>query len=93
MKIHTLLKRLTFVFAMLLSGCTHLPGGPGWTTLIDGSQGLENWNVLGDANWRSENGAVLADKGSAGFLVSKATYKDFVIHVLYQDKKYQQHEH
>jgi len=80
MKTHTSLKRLAFVFAMLLAGCAHLPGGPGWTTLIDGAQGLENWNVLGDANWRSEDGAVVADKGSAGFLVSKTTYKDFVIH-------------
>jgi Domain of Unknown Function (DUF1080) len=80
MDTHTLLKRLAFAFALLLAGCAHSPGGTGWTTLIDGAKGLENWNVLGDANWRSEDGAVVADKGSAGFLVSKTSYKDFVIH-------------
>ena len=65
---------------MSLAGCASSPGGPGWTTLIEGAQGLENWNVLGDANWRSQDGAVVADKGSAGFLVSKAAYKDFTIY-------------
>jgi Domain of Unknown Function (DUF1080) len=49
----------------------------GWTTLIDGTKGLENWNRVGDANWRAEDGAIVADKGKGGFLVSKSSYKDF----------------
>jgi hypothetical protein len=80
MNIFTSLKRFAFVAAVLLSGCAQMPGGQGWTTLIDGTKGLENWNMLGDANWRSEDGAIVADKGSAGFLVSKEAYKDFVIY-------------
>src|SRR5262245_62403733 len=51
----------------------------GWTTLIDGTTGLDNWNRVGDANWRAEDGAIVADKGKGGFLVSKNSYKDFQI--------------
>jgi hypothetical protein len=48
-----------------------------WTTLIDGAGGLENWDRVGDANWRAEDGAIVADRG--GFLLSKTSYKDFQI--------------
>jgi hypothetical protein len=58
-------------------GCAQLTGGGGWTTLIDGGKGLENWDRVGDANWRVEDGAVVADKGKGGFLVSKNSYRDF----------------
>ncbi|NWF93886.1 MAG: DUF1080 domain-containing protein [Syntrophaceae bacterium] len=65
-----------------IAGCAHLPFGIGWITLIDGEKGLENWNRLGGANWRPEGGAIVADssttKGSS-FLVTKNSYKDFVI--------------
>jgi hypothetical protein len=54
-------------------------GGGGWTTLIDGASGLENWDRVGDANWRAEDGAIVADKGKGGFLLSKNSYKDFQI--------------
>jgi hypothetical protein len=67
-----------FGLGLALSGCTHLPGG-GWITLIDGEKGLENWNRVGDANWRAEGGAIVADLGKGGFLVSKEAYKDFEI--------------
>lgn len=69
---------VTLVCAALLAGCGAMPGG-GWVTLIDGDKGLENWNRIGDANWRAEGGTIMADKGKGGFLVSKASYKDFVI--------------
>ncbi len=48
-----------------------------WETLIDGESGLDNWNAIGDANWRAEQGAIVADKGKGGFLVSKKSYGDF----------------
>jgi hypothetical protein len=53
----------------------------GWITLIDGPRGLENWNRIGDANWRAEDGAIVADKRgkASSFLVSKNAYKDFEI--------------
>lgn len=49
----------------------------GWITLFDGKN-LDNWTPIGDANWRLEDGAVVADKGN-GFLVSKNSYTDFQI--------------
>jgi Domain of Unknown Function (DUF1080) len=49
----------------------------GWVTLFDGSN-LNNWNQIGDANWKLADGIVSADKGN-GFLVSKTTYTDFQI--------------
>ena len=47
----------------------------GWTTLFDGST-LDGWNVLGNANWELEDGAVQANSGS-GFLVTPESYADF----------------
>lgn len=64
--------------ASLLSGCAALGGGDmGWATLIDGTKGMDNFDRLGDANWRAEDGAIVADTGKGGFLVTKESYKDF----------------
>jgi hypothetical protein len=69
---------LTVTFAFL--GCSHMPGQAGWTTLIDGGSGLENFDRVGDANWRSEDGAIVADKAkAASYLVTRNSYKDFQI--------------
>ena len=49
-----------------------------WVTLIDGTQGMENFNIVGDANWSAENNAIQATEGSgASWLVSKNSYGDF----------------
>jgi hypothetical protein len=53
--------------------------GAGWTTLFDGKN-LDNWNQIGDANWKIEDGVAVATKGS-GFLVSKNSYGDFQLKV------------
>ena len=50
-----------------------------WVTLFDGTH-LDHWQSIGDANWRLEDGVVVADKGS-GFLVSKEAYADFQLRV------------
>lgn len=68
------------VVAFTVFGCATQPEGSGWVTLIDGDKGLENWNRIGDANWRAEGGAVVADRGKGGYLVSKDSYKDFEIY-------------
>lgn len=47
----------------------------GWTALFNGTS-LEGWDKLGAANWRIEEGMLIADRGN-GFLVSKASYGDF----------------
>jgi hypothetical protein len=73
-----------FVLATALFGCAQIPGLDrlgGWTTLLDGEKGLENFVRVGDVNWRAEDGAIVGDKGKGGFLMSKNSYKDFVLRV------------
>jgi hypothetical protein len=65
------------IFALALGACTSLSRGGGWVTVIDGEKGLDNWNRVGDANWRPDGGAVVADQGKGGYLVSKTAYQDF----------------
>ena len=53
-----------------------------WVTLIDGTQGMENFNIVGDANWSAEHNAIQATQGSgASWLVSKNSYSDFSLRV------------
>jgi len=57
--------------------------GDGWITLLDGKN-MGDWNNVGETNWRLEDGAVVADKltsKGAAQLVSKNSYKDFMLHV------------
>jgi hypothetical protein len=49
--------------------------GDGWMTLFDGSS-LDQWQSVGDANWRVVDNTVRADDGS-GVLLSKDSYDDF----------------
>jgi Domain of Unknown Function (DUF1080) len=49
----------------------------GWITLFDGKS-LDGFTKTGDANWRVEDGTIVADKGN-GFLVTKNDYKDYEI--------------
>ena len=73
----------TISTALLLVGLAGLPypqqaraqREAGWIVLFDGKS-LDNWNQIGDANWRIEDGAAVADKDN-GFLVSKNAYGDF----------------
>ena len=70
------------VLALAIAGCVH-HSDDGWITLIDGDKGMENWIITGGANWRAERGAIQADlsktKG-ASVLVSKRSFKDFVLY-------------
>ena len=78
-------KRLLVVAAaVVLSACSSMPAwvpGAGWKTLIDGDKGMENFQRVGDANWRTEDGAIVADKGKGGFLLSKESYGDFQLRI------------
>jgi len=79
------MKRFSAVIAALLVftftafGCATMSSDSGWITLVDGGKGLENFNRIGDANWRVEDGAIVADKGKGGHLVTKNSYKNFQI--------------
>src|SRR6202789_2484328 len=69
--------------ALILVGLAALSYSPqassetGWVELFDGKN-LDHFNAIGDANWRLEDGSVVADKGN-GFLVSKDAYADYQI--------------
>jgi hypothetical protein len=72
----------TLAIAALLAACA-APGGygDGWTTLIDGAKGLDNFDVVGQANWSGNDGAVMASAGTppASFIVTRTSYKDLMV--------------
>jgi 3-keto-disaccharide hydrolase len=77
-------RSLGIAAALLLAACSSMPAwmpGGGWTTLIDGEKGMDNFSPVGDANWRAEDGAIVADKGKGGFLLSKDSYRDFQLRI------------
>lgn len=67
------------VTALTAFGCATRSPDAGWVTLIDGEKGLENFSRTGDANWRAEGGAIVADRGKGGHLVTRTSYKDLQI--------------
>ena len=71
------------LFAFACAGMWSAPPagaqGQGAIVLFDGKN-LDNFNKVGDANWRIEDGAVVADKG-VGFLVSKNAYADYQLRI------------
>jgi len=55
---------------------------PAWSTLIDGASGLENFTIVGSANWSASNGALQATEGpGTSFLVTKNSYANFQLHI------------
>ena len=57
--------------------------GPGWVSLFDGKSIGDGWDRVGEANWRVEDGAIVADKLTSketAQLVTKAKYKDHMIY-------------
>jgi hypothetical protein len=71
--------------AASLASCANFGRDSGWQTLIDGSKGMENWDTQGGANWRAEDGAIVADRRTdttgQHYLVTKRPYKDFQLRV------------
>ncbi len=65
-------------------GAEQMPAAGGeWVTLFDAANpSLEDWNILGDADWQiADDGSVEATGDKLGFLVSKQDYTDFELHV------------
>jgi len=84
------MKRLSVIAMGLLAvtltvvGCATVSSVMGWTTLLDGANGLDNFDRVGSSNWALVDGIVQADKKAGkenGFLVSKKAYSDFQIRV------------
>lgn len=64
-----------FIFTAGLSVCAWFEYSDNMTTLFDGSS-LQNWNQIGNADWRLRNGYV-EGSGEAGFLVTPRPYSDY----------------
>ena len=51
-------------------------------SLITGPEGMDNFTIVGDANWSADTSSIRADEGSgASWLVTRESYGDFVLHV------------
>jgi hypothetical protein len=70
--------RRTLLIGVAASLCAGpaFAAGARFKPLFDG-QSLAGWDPLGDANWRVEEGAIIADSGPMSFLVSRDSYRDF----------------
>jgi 3-keto-disaccharide hydrolase len=82
-----MIRAITASVALLALGVTAIQlapqaagqSGPGWVQLVDGKS-MDGWTPTGEANWRVEDGAIVADKGKGGHLVTKDSYKNFMIY-------------
>jgi len=79
------LSRITMgllVVALTGFGCATMSGGD-WVTLFDGKD-LDQWYLIGDADWKLENGMIMADRKIGkdyGYVVSKKSYSNFELKV------------
>jgi hypothetical protein len=73
----------TIAATALLAGCGTMGNPAGWTTLIDGEKGMDNFTRVGDANWTATDGAVQATQGGKdpAYLLSKQSYTNFEMRV------------
>ena len=62
-----------------LGGCANMGSGSGWTSLVDGTRGLENFHRVGEANWTAVDGTIQATAGGRdpAYLVTHRRYRDF----------------
>jgi hypothetical protein len=64
-----------------MTGCASMNSDPGWVKLVDGTQGMANFNRVGEANWTAVDGAIQATEGgkTPAYLVSKSSYGNFML--------------
>ncbi|MFN7752029.1 MAG: DUF1080 domain-containing protein, partial [Pseudomonadota bacterium] len=81
----TSIAALVLAAALALAGCASPSPPRGWTTLIDGAAGLGNFTISGAvANWRGEDGAIVADRivsgKGASVMITDKDYRDVEIY-------------
>jgi hypothetical protein len=77
-------KRVVTAMAVLaVAGCASMGGGGGWTRLVDGEKGLDNFTRVNEANWTAADGAIQATQGGTdpAYLLSKESSRDFTMRV------------
>lgn len=73
---------VVLVAGLTLFGCATMSGGDR-VMLFDGKN-LDDWYIIGDADWKLENGIVMADRKIGkdnGYLVTKKNYSNFELKV------------
>ena len=72
---------LTALAIVAAAGCAG--SGGGWTTLVDGGKGMENFDRFREANWQVKDDSIYADSGGKdpAYLVSKKSYGNFEMRV------------
>jgi hypothetical protein len=75
MKRRSLMPLLASAAGLNAAGKAARAQSDGWTPLFNGRD-FTGWDRIGDANWRVEEGVLIADRGN-GFLVSQQDYRDF----------------
>ncbi len=73
MKMTTLLFAVAFLAAASFAATVEEGA---WINLFDGET-LYGWTVLGDANWRVEEGVIVADEGDSGYIATTACFMDY----------------
>ena len=73
----------TLAALMLLASCTTMGDRGAWTTLFDGTRGMDNFTPVGEANWSMTDGALQATQGGKdpAYLVTKQSYTNFTMRV------------
>jgi hypothetical protein len=74
------------LFALALVAADSGPAKPKGTSLWDGKT-LKGWHVIGQGEWKVENGAIVGrniPSRDFGHLVSDKSYKDFTVRVVYK---------
>ena len=67
------------LFTISLSACASNSHHENSSLLIDGGNGLENFNQVGEANWQATENDIQANKSNStyAYLVTKSPYKNF----------------
>ncbi|MEI6894201.1 MAG: DUF1080 domain-containing protein [Colwellia sp.] len=76
MTIRNLISFIMLTTALIFNVSSYADQATSVEILINGEQGLNNWQQTGSGNWRAEDGAIVADSGN-GLLVSKKSYGNF----------------
>ena len=79
---HTIVTKIGFSILGTFMTLSAFAAQSQWLTLIDGATGLENFTIVGEANWRANNGALEATEGpGTSFLLTKDSYSNFQLQI------------
>jgi hypothetical protein len=79
---YRIIRTIAAVSLSLLATHTVAQNDGDWTVLIEGNQGLDNFNQVGDANWHSASDFIHVNRGEGvAYLVTPDSYDDFELHI------------